>query len=228
MSAASPAPGGPVTADIGLVERASAAAPPGLTLHQPSHSYWLDGQRVPSVTEIVRPLLPLAGIPYGVLEAARHLGSAVHRACELADRGVLDTASVAPPLLPYLQAWSAFSAAHQVQWSMVESLIYHERLRYAGTLDRFGWVQGRLAVVDLKTSARLYPAVGPQLAAYAQALSVPGGDVLRLGVRLKKDATFEVQVFRDPLDWAVFASLLTLRNFCAQHRITPQFKEPMP
>ena len=33
------------------------------------------------------------------------------------------------------QAWRAFGQAYDVHWSLVEARVYHERLRYAGTLD---------------------------------------------------------------------------------------------
>lgn len=92
---------------------------------------------------------------------------------------------------------------------------------YAGTVDRFGSVDGCAAVVDLKTTSRLQAAVGPQLAAYQQAIAGAAGSSRRLAVRLQADGRYEVREYDSGQDWAVFASLLTLRQFCQQHRITP-------
>lgn len=47
----------------------------------------------------------------------------------------------------------------------------------------------------------------------------------RYAVQLKSNGRYQVYEYRSADDWAVFASLLTLRNFCQTHRITPNFKE---
>ena len=46
-----------------------------------------------------------------------------------------------------------------------------------------------------------------------------------MAVQLKSDGTYTAKTYTDPTDWPVFASLLTLRNWCARHDITPNFKD---
>lgn len=194
-----------------------------LSFDEPTHTYRFGGQVVPSVTSILSPLTDFSRVPPHVLQAAADFGKAVHRACELDDLGELDETTLDDALLPYLQAWRKFSAEHDVQWEQIERPVYHATMRYAGTPDRFGKVNGRPAVVDIKSTAQLYPSVGPQLAAYANALQNPYAD--RIAVQLKADGTYVAKPYKDPTDWPVFASLMTLRNWCALHSITPTFKD---
>lgn len=189
------------------------------------HRYIVRGQNVPSVTEILAPLTNFRMVRTEVLHAAAHIGTAVHKACELDDLGRLDESSVMPALAGYLDAWRRFCQEHRVHWSRIESCVYHEQMGYAGTVDRYGVVDGDAAVVDLKTSAALHPAVGPQLAAYAKAIPEAAASTRRIGVLLKPNGQYHSQTYHSPSDWAVFASLLTLRSFCDAHRITPYFKE---
>jgi hypothetical protein len=174
---------------------------------------------VPGVTSILAPLTNFDNVPPAVLEAASNFGKAVHLACELDDLGTLDVATLDAALVPYLDAWRLFSVEHAVQWELIEAQVYNKTLRYAGTLDRFGLVKGARAVVDIKSTVALYPSVGPQLSAYAQALAEPHAN--RIAVQLKPDGTYVAKPYTDPSDWPMFASLLTVRNWCARHRITP-------
>ena len=191
-----------------------------LTFNAAAHRYDLDGARLPSVTSILRPLQDFGSVPADVLSAAAEFGSAVHLACELHDQGDLDTDTLDPALMPYLMAWQAFCREHDARWEMIEQPLYHTVLRYAGTLDRFGLVDGIPAVVDLKTTARLYPVVGPQLAAYQHALQSHNVQALRrLAVRLREDGTYHAQEYMDTTDWPLFCSLLTVRGWCQRHRL---------
>lgn len=194
-----------------------------LSFDEATHTYRFGGQVVPGVTSILSPLTDFSRVPPHVLQAAADFGKAVHRACELDDLGELDETTLDDALLPYLQAWRKFSAEHDVQWEQIERPVYHATMRYAGTPDRFGKVNGRPTVVDIKSTAQLYPSVGPQLAAYANALQNPYAD--RIAVQLKADGTYVAKPYKDPTDWPVFASLMTLRNWCALHSITPTFKD---
>jgi hypothetical protein len=192
-----------------------------LTFDEASHTYRFGGQVVPGVTSILAPLTNFDRVPPAVLEAASQFGKAVHRACELDDLGELDEAALDPALLPYLTGWRKFSADYAVEWDWVEAPKFNATMRYAGTPDRFGKVRGMHTVVDIKSTAELYPSVGPQLAAYAHALQEPYAD--RLAVQLKADGTYVAKPYTDRTDWPVFCSLLTLRNWCARYDINPNF-----
>lgn len=194
-----------------------------LSFDESSHTYRFNGNVVPGVTSVLSPLTDFSRVPPHVLEAASNFGKAVHRACELDDLSMLDEDQLDPALVPYLEGWRKFSADYAVEWDLIEEPVYHATMNYAGTPDRFGKVNGRPAVVDIKSTDQLYPSVGPQLAAYANALQNPYAD--RIAVQLKADGTYVAKPYKDPTDWPVFASLMTLRNWCALHSITPTFKD---
>lgn len=195
----------------------------GLTFDEATHTYRYNGVVVPGVTTILSPLSDFRFVKPEVLRAAADFGTAVHLACELDDKGELDEDALDPSLVPYLAGWRKFSADHDVQWDLIEHQVHHKTLGYAGTLDRLGRVKGLATVLDIKSSAQLYPSVGPQLAAYQQASEKPS--VQRMAVQLKADGTYTAKTYTDPSDWPVFASLLTLRTWCARHSITPNFKD---
>lgn len=198
----------------------------GLTFDEATHTYRFNGNVVPGVTSILKPLTNYDSVPAAVLDAASLFGKAVHRACELDDLGELDEAALDVALVPYLQAWRNFSADYAVEWEVIETPMYHQALRYAGTADRIGKVRRLSAVVDIKTTYELMPTNGPQLAAYARLHAPVLGNLLdRIGVQLKADGTYVAKPYTDPTDWPVFASLLTLRNWCARNSITPNFKD---
>jgi hypothetical protein len=195
----------------------------GLTFDEESHTYSFGGRAVPGVTSILKPLTDLSAVPAVVLNAASSFGTAVHRACELDDLGDLESSSLDPALLPYLNAWRSFSKDYEVEWSLIEARVFNERLFYAGTLDRYGRCGGRQAVVDIKSSAQLYPSVGPQIAAYKNAIDGVPPICDRIAVQLKGDGSYIAKHYTDKNDWPVFASLLTLRNWCVANNVTPKF-----
>ena len=188
-----------------------------------THCYTVAGRVVPSVTEVLAPLCDFRGVPVYVLRAAAAFGAAVHKACELDDLGLLDESALDPQLAGSLHGWRTFCKEHGARWKLVEAPLFHPDLGYAGTVDRYGLVDGADAVVDLKTTTRLYPSVGPQLAAYARAIAGTTARTRRLAVQLHVNGRYHLREYDSPTDWAVFASLLTLRNFCQQHRITPYY-----
>ncbi len=133
------------------------------------HSYWLGERRLPSVTEVLK-VLPngYEHVSPEVLERKRVLGTAVHLACELDDRGTLDESTLDPAIQPYLSAWRRFRADTGFRCTVIEKSGYSRQYGYAGTLDRLGEIASAVSVVDLKCVAELKPETGLQLAAYSQ------------------------------------------------------------
>lgn len=196
----------------------------GLTFDEATHVYRMNGDVVPSVTQVLAPLCNFSAVPAGVLAAASAFGTAVHKACELFDLGTLDEEALDPALTPYLAAWKQFSFDYMVTWDLVEELVYHPGMRYAGTLDRYGWVKGNQTVVDIKSSANLYPSVGPQLAGYKAAIPGASTTTERMAVQLKGDGTYVAKKYTNRTDWPVFASLVTLKRWCQEHSVSPHFE----
>ena len=187
-----------------------------------THEYRDRGRLIPSVTQILAPLSNFSFVEPETLAAAQAFGTAVHRACELSDLGQLAEDDLDPALAPYLAGWRNFCRDHDCKWEEVEHQVYFETMQYAGTLDRVGTVDGARAIVDIKSGSSLFPSVGPQLAAYAHAYHAQGGIFKRYAVRLFP-CGYEIKEYADPRDWAVFASLITLRQFCARNNITPYY-----
>lgn len=135
------------------------------------HQYSVSGAKVPSVSEI---LAPLSAERYGelnpwMLKAAAERGTAVHEACQLIDYGADPEENA--EIDGYLIAYQTFLTEHDVDWHMVETIVAYQRTEdelplYAGTLDRYGLVDGVPTIVDIKTYASL--STDAQLAASCQ------------------------------------------------------------
>jgi hypothetical protein len=179
----------------------------GLAFHEPTHTYRLDGQVVPSVTSLLDKLAQFAGVREEILAAARERGTAVHRACHYLDENDLDEASVAEEVVGYLRAWARFK-------SEVERMAAHPTLRFAGTWDRVLRIGGDEFTADIKTGEPAWPQ-GMQLAAYN---ALRGAQTAkRATVHLRRDGTYRFREWHDPDDWPAFVSLVTLHWKAARH-----------
>lgn len=188
-----------------------------LTFDEATHRYTLCGMAVPSVTQILSPLVDLAGIRADVLEAKRDLGSRVHLACQLNDEDDLDEASVEADVAPYLAAWRRFLLESGAKVLANEQQVGEPLLMYAGTLDNVLELNGAKWVVDKKTSFATPMSAGPQTAAYQRAL----GDTSitrRAAIRLRPDGTYRFDPLNGADDWSTFVACLTLHRFKEAHR----------
>lgn len=186
-----------------------------------THTYWLGDAKVPSVTTILKPLTDLSAIPRDVLQYAADRGTAVHYGTELYDTDQLDWDSLTDELVPYIEAWAEFRAITGFRPELIEARVFHPGLFYAGTLDRTGIINGERAILDIKTSKTMYPTVGMQLAAYAEALHAaqPEQDkhTARYAVQLKDDGTWALHQYADPTDWPTFVAMRTLVGWADKH-----------
>lgn len=185
----------------------------GLAFDAETHRYTFEGKPYPSVTRVLK-LLDLYGpIDPADLAFAAARGSAVHEATALDDRDDLDDDSLDPQIRPYIDAWRRFKAeANYSPWA-IELPVVHGRFEYAGTLDRVASIQGKFAVLDIKSG--LIPiTAGPQLAAYKEAYDwlvsaalVPRPPEMpkrRYVVQLRADGTYRLEQFTSPEDFGVF------------------------
>lgn len=142
-----------------------------LTFEPDDHTYWFGLERVPSVSEILRPLTDpfLARIPESTLNWKRDLGIAVHKACQLFDLGQLDEESLDPAIVPYLEGYKTFLVDYEPTWDGIEQIVFEPTARYAGTLDRVGRTKDGPTLIDIKTSAKIQPTAALQLWAYRMA-----------------------------------------------------------
>ena len=174
------------------------------------HIYMLEGERIPCVSDLCRFLHReiYKDAPLWQLEAASDRGTKVHAATEALDK--TGRAEIQDEYLPYLQAYVQFRQEYDVQWELIEYADYHPELRYAGTIDRYGLVDGIRTLLDIKTTYTVYkPLCGASLNLYRLILEAREKQVERLMIlHLKKDGTYR-PVWID-IDDSVPMALITL------------------
>ena len=184
----------------------------GLQFFDKGHIYLLDGERLPCVSDLCRFLHRevYADAPPWQMEAAADRGTKVHAATEALDKA--GRAGIEEDYIPYLQAYAAFRREHDVTWELIEYADYHPAHRYAGTIDRYGMVDGCRTLVDIKTTYRVMkPLCGASLNLYRMMLEARQKTVDRLMIlHLKKDGTYKLIRFEK--DDSVPMALITLHT----------------
>lgn len=203
----------------------SAVAAPSRLLFDPTeHRYTLDGRVVPGVTEALKVVsgADYLGVDPEVLANAAARGTAVHRMVELDGQGVLDEAALDPDLQPYLVGWRRFLRESGLVVLAQEHRVASRRYGYAGTLDIFGVLNGRFALIDVKSVAMVMRSTGPQTAAYETALRewspelLPGDapvDRFALQLRPGQPTPYSLVPFPSRRDARTFLAALECHNF---------------
>lgn len=159
-----------------------------LIFYDESHSYTVDGQELPSVSELTRFISRelYSDINQTVLDRAADRGTRVHKVTEALDK--YGEAECDDDILPYLQAYLEFRKKHKCEWQHIEKAMYHPDLLYAGTLDRIGTMDGENVILDIKTTSQIHTvSVTAQLTLYKMMAEANGFEVTKLYViQLKK------------------------------------------
>lgn len=125
----------------------------------------------PRVSTVLRDMSlskPYPEIP--AVEWGRARGKAVHKAIELYERGVLDVSTLHEDVAGPFQGYLAFKKETAYEPKAFEDAIYHDGLRFRGTLDSRGCFHGvgETDILDFKCSKQPdLNAAAYQLAAYA-------------------------------------------------------------
>lgn len=176
-----------------------------------THTYFLDGVRVPSVTSVLHPIMP----DYTYADPSR--GTEVHALTERFDTGFVNEELPAEEWA-YLAAWINFRRDLEFFPLHVEERVYHSLLRYAGTVDRIGFLGagGEPIILDIKTGDP-HPWHGVQLAGYvlaAERLGLVEHGIRRWGVYLSPEGYRYVE-YGEASDFTVFQAALQLANWKA-------------
>lgn len=189
-----------------------------LVFYEKGHIYMLEGERIPCVSDLCRFIHKeiYKDAPPWQLEAAADRGTAVHLATETLDK--TGRAEISEDYAPYLRAYAAFLREHEVEWELIEHSDYHPIHGYAGTIDRYGTVDGIKTLVDLKTTYTVYkPLCGATLNLYRMMLEARQKGVEKLAiVHLKKDGKYKLVEIA--FDDVVPMALIALHNATKKKR----------
>lgn len=191
-----------------------------LTFDEETHTYRLDGQVVPSVTQVIRPLF--ASSQQWWKDEHRERGQKVHEATAAMDRNMV--AAVGSESMGYVDAYQRFRH-EKPNWTplLIEQAVYSERYRFAGTLDRvFSDGEGTPILLDIKTSKTVSKATALQLAAYEVAFKETYGPVQwpfqAYALHLSPDGKYRLVRFDDMAEARqAFLAALTLFNWRAKN-----------
>jgi hypothetical protein len=190
----------------------------GLTFYGEEHIYMMDGEQLPCVSDLCRFIHRevYKDAPTWQMEAAADRGTKVHAATEALDGS--GRAEIDSEYLPYLQAYALFRREHEVAWELSETAMYHPEHRYAGTIDRYGMVDGKLTLLDIKTTYRVMKTLWlASLNLYRMMLQARGKTVEQMMIlHLKKDGTYKLIRFEE--NDAVPMALMTLHNLTKPKR----------
>ena len=170
-----------------------------------THTYTLDGVELPSVTHIIRYLAvdKANNADPNMALIARERGSAVHEATVMYDYSGEIPDDFPAEYAPYLEAYVQFCRDYRPKWELIEHPMADKEFGFAGTLDRFGLINGEYAILDIKTSYKIdIPSLSAQLSAYQQLLSadkkpeeyikILGNGINRFGLQLMRDGKYRL------------------------------------
>ena len=194
-----------------------------LLFDEVTHTYTCDGHEVPSVTQVLRFAnadIASSANPY-LRKVSADRGSRIHQACTAYDiDGVAGITEECDDILPYISAYKSFLDDYQIKgWDLYERPLYYDVLHYAGTIDRYGKIDGLPTVLDIKTGSKLHMKIHSlQLCAYSVLLQQNGYKVERgLILHLRKDGTYRVVPVLLPNDgsdgFEIFLGCLNLHYY---------------
>lgn len=185
-----------------------------LVFFDQSHTYEVDGDPVPSVSEITRFMSReiYGDITQQQLDHAGSRGTAVHKALEVLDK--YGEVEASEDIVPYIKAYLSYRRDHICDWKKIEYPVCHPKKIYAGTLDRYGTVDEVPTILDFKTTYSIDPAHRKLYTAaqnlYRRAIedSLPVEQIIIL--QLKTDATYKE--FKIEIEDSLADACLTLHE----------------
>ena len=186
-----------------------------LKFFEQEHEYQLNGEEIPSVSEISRfaSREVYGEVTQYVLDNAAERGTKVHKATELIDK--YGECEVDEGISPYIQAYIKFLKEYEPKYSVIEKAYASATQKYAGTLDRVCTLKkydGNV-IIDIKSSSVVQKVLAQiQLNGYKGLYEENEGKEIShlLILHLKNDGTF--RLIEIPIDNTLFQSCLNLHN----------------
>lgn len=202
-----------------------------------AHSYKVDGVKIPSVTRLIDSCFPKNLTNWAVtvgeeeyhriIDEALDIGNQTHKwieyyinnphAWNITDGMRLKNDLRSKETLDSVKAFIRWEKEFKPQWLDAERKVYCDRFKYAGTVDAVAKINGRVCVIDFKTSKKIYKPYHLQVAAYAQAIKRmaglrqwPLGIILRLD---KETGQYQQKVFEPKDHFKTFVKCMELRQW---------------
>jgi hypothetical protein len=183
-----------------------------------THQYFDGDTELPSVTDIVRfcDYDKIKNARSGGDPFYRERGTKVHELCADYDfTGALPTGTGVDG---YLKAYADFKRDYRVNdWLFVEYQLGDAQIGFAGTLDRVGYIEGRLSILDLKTASNVNKVIlQAQLTGYLLLLQddttfhISADSVKLYGLQLKKNGTYTLHEVEP--DYELFNACRTIHR----------------
>lgn len=185
----------------------------GVTFKEETHQYFDADIEIPSVTNILKS----AGlINYGAagseLQSEEYMmrGKAAHKCCELYEKGILDPTTVDEAVEPYLDGYKKFKKDTGYKSKATELILFHDKRRFAGTLDGIGTIGPDQVLIEIKTGS-YQPWHRLQVAAYRSCLPDEYKTVKDFVLELKSNSTYALhKIPYEVTEENIFFSLVNL------------------
>lgn len=144
----------------------------------------------------------------GVLDDASEMGSWVHEYIQAdvdgSDLSYPDPEKASEPHWEMVEQWNIFKSQHDIKPHYTEKTVWNGEAGYAGTMDGIWEFDGKLCLMDIKTSRGLYTSTWMQLAALwnAKEMFVPQDEDSYMSLTGWQDPIEEIGVLHiRPGDW---------------------------
>ena len=124
-----------------------------LRLDEAEHKYYDGDIELPSVTTITRFCNYDSRTAAGTDPFYRDRGTLIHEMC--ADYDFTDELPTGTGIDGYLKAYADFVRDYRPKWDYIEYMIGNAGIGFAGTVDRIGKIDGKLVILDIKSSSKV-------------------------------------------------------------------------
>lgn len=167
------------------------------------HSYWLDGQRVPSITQMLEQV-GLVDATWFTAES-RDRGTMIHDLCSAYDYGTLhDPEEVTEEYRGWVKAYVKAKSMVRFEILAIEEALAHPHYRYAGRIDRRLIIYSAQGLMELKSGVKEKAhAIQTALQAMLAELEcgIPAEMLSRYALYLRGNGKFTLEQHKDSRDF---------------------------
>lgn len=201
-----------------------------------THVYRMDGHVVPSVTKIISPPLPEELVYNSNFIRKTQMGTDTHTYCEAVIDFQLYGDQWKKPAITkevkrikglvyediegYCAGFDAFMEREGYTFVYAELRVHSHAQHFAGTLDILAFnAKGQLVIMDIKTTTKLQPYVGLQLAGYAYCFHEMFGKLTKERVKgrealwLQDNGKYVIVPYKNKTDESVMICKLISRQW---------------